>query len=191
MSALMGRGGPQQTPIEPTQQPAQGGQQPTQGSKTQEIANQILESAPPEMRSAIERMREVGKNIMFSPNTHELVLKAYREMPAGDESDRLAKSIAALMSMIQEKSKGPFPVDAAIPTSIVLLMDLMDFMGESGELEVTDELIGQATQETTGYMMEKMGVGPEEVKQAQEGGQQPQPTAAPVEQPQGLMRAPQ
>ena len=190
MSALMGPGGPQQPPIEQGQpQDAQGKQ-----SRPQEIAQQIIDSAPPEMQSSIDRIRQVGRSIMFSPDTHELVLKAYRDMPSGNEPDRLAKSIAALISMIHEKSKGPFPADAAIPASIVLLMDLIDFMDESGELKADDQLIGEATQELTGYMMEKMKIGPDEIKAAQEGRDPaPQPTAAPEQpqQPQGLMRGPQ
>ena len=192
MSALMGPGGPQQVPIEPQQAPQEDEQKL---SRPQEIAQQVIEAAPPEMRSKIGRMREMGKSIMFSPNTHELVLKAYREMPAGNESDRFSKSIAALISMIKEKSQGPFPLDAAIPAATVLLMDLMDFVGESGEMEITDELIADATQELTGYMMQKMNIGPEEIRAAQQSAQggSPQPTAAPQAPagPQPLMRGPQ
>ena len=165
MSAIMGPGGPQQGQVEPQKGPA---------GTAQRIEEEILRSAPPEMRSKIERMVIAGRKIIYDPQTNQMLLEQFQNLPAGSDADRLAQGVASIMSMIAEQSKGPFPADAAMPAAVIIMADVADFLGEAGMIEVTDDLIAEATQALAGYMLKKLGIGPEELAQAQ-GGQQSAP----------------
>ena len=169
----MGPGGPQQGQVEPQKGPA---------GTAQRIEEEILRSAPPEMRSKIERMVIAGRKIIYDPQTNQMLLEQFQNLPAGSDADRLAQGAASIMSMIAEQSKGPFPADAAMPAAVIIMADVADFLGEAGMIEVTDDLIAEATQALAGYMLKKLGIGPEELAQAQ-GGQQSAPqqqTGAPT-----------
>lgn len=155
--------------------------------RTQEIKDKIMSGAPPEMRSDIERIVVAGKRYMFDPKTHDLMIKQLQSMKGGNEADSLAQGIAALMSLIQGQSKGPFPLEAMMPAAVILLMEAIDFLAESGRLQPSDELIAESTKELVGYLMKKLKIGPEQIAQAkqaaQQGGQaqesEPMPTPAP------------
>ncbi len=156
----------------PTQAPEQ--QSAAVNPITQQIRDRILETAPPQMRSDIERMVIAGNRMMFDPSTHSLLMKQFKNMPAENAADRLAQGVAALMTHVRGQSKGPFPMPAIAPAAVMLLMDLIDFFGEQGQLEVTPELVAEATEELTGYLMKKLNIGPEQIQMARDannGGQ--------------------
>ena len=74
-----------------------------------------------------------------------------------------------------------------MPAAVILLMEAIDFLAESGRLQPSDELIAESTKELVGYLMKKLKIGPEQIAQAkqaaQQGGQaqesEPMPTPAP------------
>lgn len=154
--------------------------------RTQEIRDQIMQGAPPEMKSDIDRIVTAGRRLMFDPKTHQMMLQQLQSMKGGNEADSLAQGIAALMTLIKNEAKGPFPMPAVMPAAVILLMEAIDFLAEAGRIQASDDLIAEATQELTGYLMKKMGIGPEQIRQAQEqaqgqaqGQQGPMPTPAP------------
>jgi hypothetical protein len=179
MSAVMGPEGPQQGLL---QKPAPKQEQASQSPITQKIVSGIMDGAPPKLRSSIDRIVTAGKRLMYDPQTHELMVKQLQTLQAGNEADRIAQGIAALISMIAEKSKGPMPQEAIPPAAQILMCDAIDFLAESGKIEVTEDLVAEATQELMGYVMQKLGIGPEQIAQAQAEGQAP-PEQPPVEPP--------
>ena len=148
----MGPEGPQQQGL--LQQPKPQG--PKKSGITQNIVRQIMESAPPQLRTSIDRIVTAGKRLMYDPQTHELMIKQLQNLQAGNVADRLAQGIGALLSMIADKSKGPMPQEAIPPAAQILLCEVFDFLEESGKLEVTEDLVAEATQELTGYVLKKL-----------------------------------
>ena len=150
-----------------------------------------MAGAPPELRSAIERIVVAGRRMLYDPETNGEILKQFeilRKQTAGGDADAIAQGVAALISMVEGKSKGPMPLEAIPAAATIIMMDAIDFLGEAGKLKVTDDLIAEAQQELQGYLMQKMGIGEEEIRQAQQGAapQQPMPTQAPQQQ-RGIM----
>jgi hypothetical protein len=179
MSAVMGPEGPQQGLLQqkPTEAPA--GKELT---ITKQIVQQLMESAPPKLRSAIDRIVTAGKRLMYDPQTHQLMVEQLQNLPAGGEADRVAQGIGSLISMIAEKSKGPMPQEAIPPAAQILMCEAFDFLHESGKLEVTDEMVSEAGEELTGYIMQKLNINQDTIAQAQAEGQAP-PEQPPVEPP--------
>lgn len=161
---------------------------------TAELRDKIMESAPPELREPIERIVTAGKRLMYDPETHELMLQQLQDMKGGNEADSLAQGIAALMTLIKNESKGPFPLPALVPAAVILLCEAVDFLAEAGRLEPSKELVGQAVEELTGYLMKKMQIGPEQIAAArqagQKGGPAPEPAAPPNAPPGPAGQAP-
>lgn len=110
-------------------------------------------------------------------------------MQKGDPAVSIPEGVAALISILQSKAKGPMPAPALIPASVVLMCEAFDFLASAGKVQVTKELVGEAASNLIGFMAQKLGVNSNTVTQSklqmarqkqQQGAQQPAP-----QQPQG------
>ena len=128
---------------------------------------------PPEMKSAYERIVLAGMKVMFSQETHKMMLQELQG--EGPIEQRLAKGIAGLMAILWKQSNQTMPPQLVVPAAMELLLEAIDFINESGQEEVDEQTIGEAIRLTIGAVLQQFGVNEETVKQAaaQEGGQPP------------------
>ena len=165
-------------PNQPLLSSAAGAPKPTQTTAddlpaVQKIENVITARIPPAMRSDVERLVTAGMHIMFDPKTSQLVMKQV-EKP-GDPADNVAQGVAALMSILQGQSKGPFPVQAIMPAAILLMCQALDFLGKTNRMQVNDELVGKTYHDLSAYMMQKIGMTPDKLAKLKSSGGAPAP----------------
>lgn len=118
---------------------------------------------PPELQEAYERVVIAGMKVMFSKETHRIMLKELQKQ--GPVGDRLGKGIAGLMLLLFKESNNTMPPQVIIPAGMELMMQAVDFMRETKTTEVTNQDIGQGVQVMIATIAEKFGVDPARLEQ--------------------------
>jgi hypothetical protein len=118
---------------------------------------------PPDMQEAYDRVVVAGMKIMFSKETHGVMLKEMQK--EGPVAQRLGQGVAGLMLVMVKESNETMPPQIIIPAGVELLMQAVDFMKKTDLANPTNEEIGQAIQIMITTIMEKFGVDPAKFEQ--------------------------
>lgn len=113
---------------------------------------------PPELQEAYERVVIAGMKVMFSKDTHRIMLKEMQK--SGPMADRIGKGIAGLMLILFKESNQTMPPQVIIPAGIELLMQSVDFMRKTGMEKITNKDIAGGMQVFMNTIFEKFGVDP-------------------------------
>lgn len=146
--------------------------------KPQEISNNIADSIPKEFQEAFARVVQAGMKIMFSEDTHDIMIQELQK--EGDISENIGNGIAALMSLLYEKSNGTMPQEVIIPAGIYLLSKGAEFIEEVTGQDITPNIISEATDILVEKLVGAAGVPPDKFRQGFEtaaqdaGGEQEQ-----------------
>lgn len=118
---------------------------------------------PPELQEAYERVVIAGMKIMFSKESHKLMLdELQKEGPIGQ---KLGTGIAGLMLLLFKESNQTMPPEVIIPAGINLLSRAADFIRKSQIEKITNADIGDAMEVMISTILQKFGVGPEQMAQ--------------------------
>lgn len=118
---------------------------------------------PPELQEAYERVVIAGMKVMFSKDTHRIMLKEMQK--DGPIPDRLGKGVAGLMLLLFKESNQTMPPQVIIPAGIELMMQAVDFMRKTGMEKITNKDIAGAMQVLMNTIFEKFGVDPTKFEQ--------------------------
>lgn len=118
---------------------------------------------PPDMQEAYDRVVVAGMKLMFSKETHRIMLKEMQKQ--GPLSQRLGRGVAGLMLIMVKESNNTMPPQIIIPAGVELLMQAVDFMKKTDMANPTNEEIGQAMQIMITTILEKFGVDPAKFEQ--------------------------
>lgn len=145
-----------------------------------EIKNPLLKQAaqaveakvPAELKNTFQRIILAGEKFMYSPKTHEMMMK---QMSGPNPAEAAGEGIAKLFAILFKESKGTLRMEAAIPAMTVLLCEGLDFLEEAGRLKVDESLLAAATEEMGSDILQMLGMTPEKLQKmvAQRGGAQP------------------
>lgn len=123
---------------------------------TQAIKDNI--KMPPELQEAYERVVIAGMKVMFSKESHKLMLdELQKEGPMGQ---KLGTGIAGLMLLLVKESNGTLPPEVIVPAGINLLTRAADFIRKSKIEKITNGDIGEAMEVFISTILEKFGVDP-------------------------------
>ena len=118
---------------------------------------------PPELQEAYERVVIAGMKVMFSKESHKLMLdELQKEGPLGQ---KLGMGIAGLMLLLIKESNGTIPPEVIIPAGINLLTRAADFIRKSKIEKITNADIGDAMEIMISTILQKFGVEPEQMAQ--------------------------
>jgi len=116
---------------------------------------------PPELQEAYERVVIAGMKVMFSKESHKLMLdELQKEGPVGQ---KLGMGIAGLMLLLVKQSNGTIPPEVIIPAGVNLLSRAADFIRKSKIEKITNANIGDAMEVMISTILQKFGVGPEQM----------------------------
>lgn len=118
---------------------------------------------PPELQEAYDRVVLAGMKIMFTKDSHKLMLKELQK--PGPVGQKLGQGIAGLMLILVKESNNSIPPAVLIPAGIQLMMQAVDFMRQTGMEKVTNQDIGDGMELMIMTLMEKFGASPEKVQQ--------------------------
>lgn len=128
---------------------------------TETIKNNI--KMPPELQEAYERVVIAGMKIMFSKETHRIMLKEMQR--PGSVAERLGTGIAGLMLLMVKESNNTLPPPVIIPAGMELLMQAVDFLRQTNMEKITNKDIGDAIEVMISVILQKFGVAPDQLEQ--------------------------
>lgn len=131
-----------------------------------------------EIAEDVHRFVLAGEKIIYGSSTHQKALGFLQQ--ADDPLNGAVMGVAALISMIHTKAKNASP-DVMVAASMLLLVDVLDFLAKSGRVELNDENVGNAFELLMRTMAQKLGIGEEQLEGAAGG----QPEAPMPGDPQG------
>ena len=116
---------------------------------------------PPELQEAYERVVIAGMKVMFSKESHKLMLdELQKEGPVGQ---KLGMGIAGLMLLLVKESNNTIPPEVIIPAGVNLLSRAADFIRKSQIEKITNADIGDAMEVMISTILQKFGVEPEQM----------------------------
>jgi len=125
------------------------------------VSNNI--KMPPELQEAYDRVVIAGMKIMFSEESHKMMLQFMDEEGPADE--KLGKGIAGLMLILFKESNETIPPQVIIPAAVQLLMRAAEFAKQSGMGEISNKDIAGGIELMIAIILEKFGVDPSQFKQ--------------------------
>lgn len=177
-----------------------------QGSNLQnQTLNQIEvgveQKIGPEYQEMYKGIILAAMDLSFSEKTHAKLLQGLQSSP--DITKNVSLIVAGMIGIIFDQSKqdpNKF-VPAAMPASIVIMCQILEFAEQSGMVKLTPEMIAQCTNVTSQAVLKKFGIDGAKLRQAVEAkngegaapdqaaqGQAPAvaaPAAAPAQPPMG------
>lgn len=121
----------------------------------------------PKQIPQMQRIVTAGMKVMFSQQTRKLIT-AEMQKP-GDVASKLGESVAGLMGILLQQSKGSMPLDLVIPAGLVLVAHAADFAHKIGA-EVTDADIGDACEIFIHVILHMSGMSSDKVAAVGEKG---------------------
>jgi len=195
--ALLTQTTPPEQTAQMTQDPAAGGLpveqgQPTEGQAqglsftTEQLVDSFKESMDEEQAKDMGLIIEEGKQLMFGPESHEQImgsLEGSQDLGTDLGNGAFGAMSLILKAMAEEKPGEEIDGKAMLPAGVALISLALEFLGESGTAQVSDETFEQASHIFSTRMMD--AYDPEfKERRAQYGGgqQQPQEEGAPPQQ---------
>ena len=118
---------------------------------------------PPDLQRAYDKTVLAGMKLMFSKETHQLMLKEFER--EGPLSKRLGEGVAGMMLMLFQESNRSLPPQVLIPAGTDLLVQAADFIKKSGLEKVTNKDIADGLEIMIGVLFEKFGISTDKVLQ--------------------------
>lgn len=128
---------------------------------TETIKNNI--QMPPELQEAYDRVVIAGMKVMFSKESHKLMLDELQK--EGPIAQKLGMGIAGLMLLLFKESNETIPPQVIIPAGVNLLSRAADFIRKSGIDSITNADIGDAMELMISTILQKFGVSPDQMEQ--------------------------
>jgi hypothetical protein len=129
-----------------------------------QVADDMAAQVPKNFQEAFARVVKAGMRVMFSDQTHDLMLQQLEQ--EGDFGENVGKAIAGLMLLLFEKSNKTMPQEVIIPSGVYLLGEGGDFIEKVTGQEITPEVTARAMQVMMDTLMEKFGIDPKRMYEA-------------------------
>lgn len=170
---------PQSTPTAPAAAASASGAPPVTDALLQKAIAGIEAKLSPSDMQAYQRVVLAGLKVMFDPSTHNLMLKSLQT--SKDPATAIGVSISALVQGLYRESKNSMPINIAMMAAITLMAHEMDYMEKTMGLQVSADLIANASQATLLHTMERFGISKQKMlaamQQAHTLAQNPQVAA--------------
>lgn len=118
---------------------------------------------PPADKAAYEKIVIAGMKVMFSKETHQQLIQGLKE--AEDPMQTVADGVIGVLLLLFKQSQEKMPMTPMIFAGQSLLMEALDFMEGANMIEVTPDLLAQATQMYLEALLPKV-YGPQALQEA-------------------------
>jgi len=145
----------------------------------QTIEDRIMAEIPEDVQNDLERVVVSARQIIYDKKTHKQVFNGMRDIDEANDARKVALGVTAILTIVNRESNGKIPVELYVPAGVLVAVDVIRFMVDSGMVEDSTEFTGNVVEEWLAAAMQKMGMG------------KSKPPAAAQIPPQGTAQAPQ
>lgn len=113
-------------------------------------------------KAAYDKIVLAGMKVMFEDDQmHAQLLQGLKEAP---EVKTVVDGIIGILGVLFQESRNTMPPGPMILAGQSLMMEALDFMEEGGMIEVTPDVLGEATQLYIETLLPKLGMTPEKMQ---------------------------
>lgn len=109
-----------------------------------QLADEIFKQLPQELHQPLKQLLTAGMQLLFSKDSHDLLMEGINENDEVPLSDELAVGAVSLFKIMMGKAKGQIPGEIIMPAAAILLVRVLEFLQESGSTEVNDQVFSDA-----------------------------------------------
>lgn len=151
----------------------------------QQTEQAIHSKVPQNMQQFLQQAVTAGLTLIYSPALHQRMVQKLQA--GGDPVQGASQGAANIVATLINQSKGQMPTQVAVPTAVILMCEILDFTSQIGKVQITPQLVAQATQATGAAVLQALKVSQQQMHevlghgmhQANMQGQAQQPPAAP------------
>lgn len=140
----------------------------TTNPQLQAVEQAVQQHVAPDQVNAFQRIVAAGEKIMYSDQTRHLLQSQLAQK--AEPTEIAGQGVAKLMGLMYKESKGTMPMKAAVPAAQVLLCEALDFMEKAGVVQVSDDLIAQATKAMMAYLLQVFGFKKQQIARYMQAG---------------------
>lgn len=134
------------------------------------LKNQLLQQAEtnlekhisPSQKDAYTRIVAAGMKAAFDKTTHGALVDGLEK--SKDPVHDVAVGVVGLIIILYQQSKNKMPAPAAIAAGMTMVFEGLDYLEQTGKLQVDKNVIDQATQLYLTTIMPKFGVRPQQLQ---------------------------
>jgi hypothetical protein len=130
------------------------------------IEEKIEANIPKENREAYKRMTIAAGKMLFSEKTNKNMLLVKDPESRKKPVETISTGVIELAWLLYVQSDKQMPAEVLVPGCVVVACWVMDFAERSYGIEITPDLIAAVTKLTYEKMFEKLGVTPEQLREA-------------------------
>lgn len=130
----------------------------------------IQAKVQPQNLPLFQRIVTAGQKVMYSPQTHDMMLKALSG--PGNKADIAGEAASKLLGVLYHEMQGKLDMTVAIPAGVMLLCEGLDFMEKSGSITVDKPFLAQAMKSMMTSTLQLFGVTPQKLAQMKQGAAQ-------------------
>ena len=116
----------------------------------------VTEKMPANLKAGFSKAVTVGLKIMYSDQGQNIMKDQL--MKSGDYANNAAEGTAKLLGEMYKQSKMTMPMTIGIPAATVLMCEALDFIEQAGKIQVTPDLLAEATKALSAYVLQLFGV---------------------------------
>lgn len=117
---------------------------------------------PTKDKQAYDKICLAGMKVMFSKETHGQLMQGLKE--SQEPLKTAVEGIIGILGILFKESRNTMPVGPMILAGQSLLMEGLDFMEQGGMIEVTPDVLAEATQLYIETLLPKIGMSPEKMQ---------------------------
>lgn len=126
----------------------------------EQTKSSILAKAEANIRPVIEKVVAAGQKAIYSPEMREMTLK---QLGDGQDPELIGAGVAKLAGILYNQSKNTIPMQALIPSAMILLCEGLQFLEDGGAREIDADFLANCTQAMTSNLLQLLGVSPEKL----------------------------
>lgn len=127
----------------------------------QQAEDAIEERVPPAQHTNYMKIVGAGMKVALDKNSNLMGKLAESQDPVHE----LVPGVVGILGVLRRQSQGTMPIGAMIPAGMTLVLQGLNYLEKTGHIQVTNEIVNQATHDYTDTVMARLKVTPDKVQQ--------------------------